>query len=415
MNTEALRWVRRPVVPDVLEEHLEEIAALGVQRRKLLFAHDVVPDQLRDHEERVEAHRWGLSVGAEAGIRLGIAGLDSDDPWQLYAAASTWLSLAGPESSMVLARLEAAPGESLPAWREALRNVPTDALKSFLPLDLDVNVSPAVEGLIVDAWLWHGCLAVWRLRELRRSSAIPVRRALARSISLQPTLRSRAASVLERLLGDEDRPTRRAALWGLLLVSPDRATARCREWIDGAIGGDGAPDPFAIRVLGYLGNPEDSPRLLRSATHEACRAASLLALGDMGRPEHVPTLLASLRDDQAQVALAASTALETLLGELPDALAASPEGAQWPDLDPAPLDPEGAERHWRSVERRFDAAGRWLRGRVFPHEGPPEEETLEAAWRRAVLSGSVEPLSLAREVPDGHLDGIPVPESLPGE
>ena len=66
---------------DILQEHLEELAFLSIQRRKMLFAPAVTLRGFLEHEQRVSAHWDGLKVGRDASVELAVASLEEFDPW----------------------------------------------------------------------------------------------------------------------------------------------------------------------------------------------------------------------------------------------------------------------------------------------------------------------------------------------
>ena len=82
-----------PVIPDVLEEHLEELAFLSIQRRKLVFSPDVPLPDFLPHDGRILAHWKGLELGGEASVQIALTRLEAFDPWEVYAAARVWLGL----------------------------------------------------------------------------------------------------------------------------------------------------------------------------------------------------------------------------------------------------------------------------------------------------------------------------------
>src|SRR5512144_244510 len=94
-----------PVLPDVVEEHLEELGFLAIQRRKLLVDPDTSLARLAEHDERAAAHRDGLAIAARAGgdvarRRLDEVALD----WHAAAAARIWVEEGGPTPGEVVER-----------------------------------------------------------------------------------------------------------------------------------------------------------------------------------------------------------------------------------------------------------------------------------------------------------------------
>ena len=81
------RVSKRPVLPDVVLEHVEEYAFLSIQRRKLLFSDEITLDQLREHDERIAAHWDGLVLAVPHSVELAVGRLEEGDPWDAFAAA----------------------------------------------------------------------------------------------------------------------------------------------------------------------------------------------------------------------------------------------------------------------------------------------------------------------------------------
>ena len=109
--------------PEVIEAYLEELGFLGVERRVLLFSHEIGVAEMDELDERMHAHLDGLSHAGDDAIDAIEERLESDDPWEVYAAARAWIDGVRPDLDTLTSRIEAAPEEVLPAWIEALRGV----------------------------------------------------------------------------------------------------------------------------------------------------------------------------------------------------------------------------------------------------------------------------------------------------
>src|SRR5690606_13442046 len=112
-------------IPDILEEHLDEVAFLWGQRRAALRSPDYTPRSVADLEERIAAHVRGVVAVAADGIERVRAALASDDAEAAFAGAFSLLhtSLPGAEQE-VLDAFAAAEGERLAALGEALKHAP---------------------------------------------------------------------------------------------------------------------------------------------------------------------------------------------------------------------------------------------------------------------------------------------------
>ena len=375
---------RRPVLPDVLAEHLEELAFLSIQRRKLLFSHEITAADLAEHDERITAHWDGLALAGRPAVDLALERLAEPDPWEVHAAARVWLVLGDAPSDDVEARIGGADPELESAWREALRRVPPETVARVLPDPLLAQGSPQVRAALVDARGWHGSLPASRVPELVASEHAPVRRGLARALGCAGTRVAGAREML-RILGDDaDVGVRRTARWSLALLDPQAAPLRCRLTLEA-----GTADAFDVRMLGWLGTAQDLGILRGLLASDALRAPAALALGDLGQVGAIPTLREALAGTDEVAATAAREALLTLAGT---------------DADEA-LDAFSAEA---------DPRQRVLRGLALPWAGDPDAEPMEFRWRSSIVAADG-PAELRREVPDGFFTALPEPTAVPGE
>ncbi|MEZ5065028.1 MAG: hypothetical protein R3B81_09840 [bacterium] len=383
---------RLPVVPDILEEHLEELAFLSLQRRKLAFDWETFPRELRAHDRRIEAHRAALKLGGAESARIARARLeDAVMDWEIYASLRIWFETEAPSGEtlreVLLARLGDDPEPSIPkaaGWREAYRALPPGRAEELLRLDV-----PAATAIAVDAAGWHGALDAKGADRFASHSAPAVRRGVARTLG---AARFDPARALDRLLGDPETEVRHAALGSRLLRDP-RGT---HEMVRGRVA---AADDFELRVLGLLGDANDL-RGLASRARETPAAAR--ALGDLRDPRALDVLLELARGKDADLAAAALDGVATIAGW--------PAGREGAD----DLDVEEMAAHVAACRSALGDAPRWLRGIAYPPRNS-EEITTEAAWRLAIESDDPERGRRLREVPDGFFTGAPVEEALCGE
>jgi hypothetical protein len=395
------------ILVDVVREHLDEVAFLSVQRRKLLFSPEVPLPALRRHDERIAAHRDGLVVGLPVSLELAWERIAGDDPWDVFAAVRVWLELGNPALESVVEHLDKAGAESVPGWIEAFRRTPIDRLETIFPEGPTGNEAPRVLALLVDAWGWHGLLPDLRLPEFARNEDPSVRRTLARALGwIRGSVPVEA--VLEKLLADPVDEVRRAALWSEALHRPSEAAAMCRAALR-----TGPADPFAVRVLGMLGGPEDAGVLASLLDAYDVVPAAARALGDLGIPSSVDRLIGLLERKEEEHREAAADGLRTILGDLPDAQRERLPGELPPEEEPVVA--ETLRAWWVEAGKGFDGRKRWLRGKSFPWGGAPELEPMEALWRSALESPGGVHDWLRREVPDGFFSARPEPESRPGE
>lgn len=363
------------VLPDVLEESLEELAFVAIQGRKLRFSAEAGRAALEAIEAREAAHLDVLQTGGARAGEIAREALDAAwNDWEVYAAARVWLLACEPPVTEITDRIVATPEALLGGWREAFRRVPQALVTTRFPPGARREHPDPVRAVVADAHGWHGVVDTRALAERARDDAPGVRIAAARHGATAP------AEALDPFLDDPDLPVRRRSLWSLALTHRDAACARCRA----ALGAPDADD-MIVRVLGLVGSPvEDEPRLRERA---GVSPAALRALGDLGSPASVAFLAAAASDPDPERAQAASEALARLLG---------------------PLDAGGLEE----IAAR---SPRWLGGRPVPAATDDTDPYLASLWLGDVLAGRTGGRGPVREVPDGFFDGAPSQAAVAGE
>jgi uncharacterized protein (TIGR02270 family) len=397
-----------PPLDDVLLEHLEELAFLAIQRRKLLFAHDVPLFDFKPHDERIAAHWDGLVVGGEAAVELSRTRLRESDPWDVFAAARVWIDLGRPDPEAVFEAIDEAKEEAPLGWRAALRECDASTL-SELAEPAMASSSTAVEAAFTYALGWHGLLPGSRTPALAASPDTAVRRSLARALGWGGLETGTAQRIAASLVTDPDPEVRAAALWSVALMSPDGAGKWCRDRA-----ADGGCDPFHVRLLGLLGGPQDLELIqaFAESDHEL-RVAGIFALGDLGNAGALSALRSWLGSPDPDLAAAALRCIRVVLDEVPPG--ASEEGAETPESGDGSEDQESEEEWWARMTERCESANRMLRGFDFPWSGDPARQPMAFLWRSILHEPGGEPAWLRREVPDGWFSGLPLDEAVPGE
>ena len=435
MNGPSLPWMKigshsAPVIPDVLQEHLEEVAFLSIQRRKLLFSPDISLSQLLGHEGRVAAQWDGLVLGGVASVQMAVDQLEAFDPWETYAAARVWMELGAPGTVEVTERLDLADEDYIPAWREALSRMRGDRLGQLLPPDGVGGATAKALGMLAYAWGWRGLLPEESVPAFGFSSDPGLRRSTARALGWGAAPRQ-VQKLLPALLTDPDPAVMRAALWSLVLLDPASGVAAARSQLR-----SGSPDPFSARVLGLLGGPGDREVLFGLVAHAGMGPACALALGELGEPAAMEFLIDLLDEEDEELAGAARQAIEIMLGTIPSPEEGNPVdskagGSNSPSVggeetgpDPGEgleegeiAGPEAGEvrKAWTEMAPGYEGSNRWLRGYPFPWTGPPGEESMESIWRSSLAAPRPEAPWLRNEVPDGFFSCTPDSEAVPGE
>lgn len=386
------------VVPEIVEEHFDELVFLSVTRRKLRFSPDATGRQYAHHLSRMEAHWDGLVVAGGFAAELATARLQEGDGWDTAVAVAAWIALASPEPGQVALRLAEAADEQRPGWREGLRSCAAEQVATLLPVRLPSDLDADALAVCADAWGRHGLLDADAAAALCAHPAPGVRAGVARHLAGV----AGGAAWAERALDDAEPSVVRRALFALASSDAERALAHCRRSLAAE------PDGFAIQLVGLLGDATDVGRIATLLEHPALRTAALGALADLGDPAAIPHLIAVLDDSDPSVAERARASVDRIVGALPDG---EPRTAETDgDETPARL----AARAWSGIETRYPVGERFLRGFPFPPPALGDEDTMEARWLASWIAcragGSVPP-----EVPDGFWDGEPSEEALPGE
>jgi hypothetical protein len=130
-------------ITEILQRHLDELAALWGERQAALKSSAYTLRELRKVQERSAAHLEGLMAGGDATIPLAETALAGDDPSLILAAAFTLLKLQTPAAAAKVmdALMEAKP-EGLEGIRTALCQGPIDLLQDRLREALRSAPSP---------------------------------------------------------------------------------------------------------------------------------------------------------------------------------------------------------------------------------------------------------------------------------
>jgi len=176
------------VIPDILEEHFEELAFLWGQRQEALYSPEYTLPELLELEERIEAHVQGLLVGAEHTIPFVDDGLSQDEPLEVFAASYTLLRLnIDSAARQVMDAFFQAEGPQLEGIREALCHGPIDMVMGRLHEAVTSAPAP-IAAAAAEALAFHGKLdpAIPRLAKFFQDKNAKVRRAAWRLIMLVP-------------------------------------------------------------------------------------------------------------------------------------------------------------------------------------------------------------------------------------
>jgi uncharacterized protein (TIGR02270 family) len=358
---------RPSFVPDILEEHLEELGFLWWQRQLALRHPSYTIREFSDLEERIQAHLQGIMVVGDGALPLLEESLSSDDDQSALAAASALLHFrASVSASRVLDTFATSSGHRLVALRQALCHAPLDHLQA-------------------------------RIEDLFRAAPTPIAAAAAEILTFHSLV---AATVpdIERFLVDDDTDVRRNGwrLVGYLGLSLDakpyasamrdeptvrgaalEAGAWCGEHGILAMGRKQAENPTpdffdALHMLAVLGGPDDLPRMTAVGGAAELGPERFQLLAAYGDPALMNLILEGIADSDPGTAAAAGAAFTKMTGfhiDSDDRTTLPPSDGIEPDefdkefLDEVMLPSvEKAQEHWESERASLSGAARLCKG-----------------------------------------------------
>jgi uncharacterized protein (TIGR02270 family) len=399
-------------IPEILEEHYEELQFLWAVRRRALRSPDFTLRELAKFEERIAAHLQGMLVVGERMRDLVEPGLSESDPNIAFAAAFALLHVGQASTTqLVLDRFATAEGPALEGLREALCHAaPANA---FPALEwFSKNAAPPIAAAALEALTWGASkpprpevvrpflgaekpgarCAAWRILAALGSPADAKEYCAAMRVD-DPLVRTEAAW---------------AAVWacvpGILVLA-----RRFAETVDPA-------HLELYRVLAVMGNRDDLQRVVTLVGDEKLGplAARFELLGLFGHPGHVDYLIEQMRNADPEIAVAAGNAFTRMLG----ADVSSSERGKVPPKEPtgdAEVDDEFAEdvllpdpavalSTWSAVRDRLAHADKICGGQDISRGASVQQLAafdLAARWHMAARNryygvGGPSPLDLIR-------------------
>ena len=354
-------------IPDILEEHVEELAFLWGQRRSALRSPRYTVRAFAHLEDRIAAHLQGvLAVGGEA-LPLLEATLREGDSQTAFAAGYALLHHGDMTAiGRVLDAFRHAEGPPLGGLRDALCNGPAGSLlPQIQALAQSDPLARAVAAADVFAFHADFPVAEQRVRRFLHDEDPAVRAGGWRLVSyLGMRLDPKAYAAGLR----DDPVVRRAAL---------HAAAWCGEpgvlSVGRSLAEHPSPENFdALELLALLGGPEDLPRFSVVARAANLGPSRFYLVGCFGHPALMDAVMAGIRDPNPATAVAAGAAFTKMTGaeidsttvvSLPANGSAPPDEFEAEFVDEAALpSPALAERHWDQVKGRLARASRMCCG-----------------------------------------------------
>src|SRR3989449_11130807 len=256
-------------IPDILEEHIEELAVLWGQRQIAVHDPDYTIRELAHLEDRIAAHLDGVLAVGEVALPLLEETLSDDDPLMVFAAAYALLHTKNPTATArVRDSFGHAQGPVLAALQEALAQAPLNP--GVAPFRELFHGGPAPVGAAAGTILaFHSVLepTIPQIERLLRHEDAVVRQSGWRLVGyLGVPLDAKTYAAAMR---DDDPVVRRAALYAGAWCAQPGVMAVCRK-----LAAQPAPDNFdPLELLAILCGPGD-PHVVAALGQTPTRGAA---------------------------------------------------------------------------------------------------------------------------------------------
>lgn len=355
-------------IPDIAEEHFEELQFLWSHRRNALRSAAYTMREMGMLEERIEAHVQGLlALGEHLPGFLG-PGLASDDDMAAFAAAYALLRSGTTDAlERVRSALLEAEGKRLEGIREALAHGPAQPLIPLLQ-SLFISAPPPLAVAAGEALAFHRALQVSaeQLTPLLRDEAPAVRRGAWRIAAYAGM--AVPAALYDIALRDDDPGVKAAALTAAAWNGYGGWLTHCRALAD-------APAPDGVQPIAMLAAvlpPQEYKAVAALAAQPAFGPERHQIAAAFGHPVMIDFLLGEMESADPATAAGAGAAFSRMLGvavesglraTLPPADGNAVDEFEAEFLDEVQLpDVPRAREHWERVRPRLAQATRVAHG-----------------------------------------------------
>jgi uncharacterized protein (TIGR02270 family) len=352
-------------IPEILEEHYEEIQFLWSIQRTALRSPRYTLRELGMLDERIEAHIQGMLVVGERMRELTEPGLVEPDINVAFAAAFSLLRLNRPATTqLVIDAFVSATGPAFDGIHEALCHAASAGALAALET-LSRHREPAIAAASLETLAWRAATppTVERIKPLLAATVPNARRAAWRTLALLGA--AAEARDYSAAMRDDDPGVRSDAAWSAVWTRVPGILTVARH----AAENPNPETPALYQILAAVGTRDDIARIVRLAESEAVGPASvrIALIGDLGHPSLIDSLLARMSDADPEVAAAAGhafvamTAADTWSKKTAKLKPAEPTGD-------AAFDEEFAEEVQLPSVEKARAAWEEMRGRLAQAE-----------------------------------------------
>jgi uncharacterized protein (TIGR02270 family) len=355
-------------IPDLVEEHYDELQFLWSRRRLALASPSYTEQQLSELEERIAGHADGLLALGDRLVEFVESALNGEEELPAFAAAFALVRRGDPDNlRRVLDALERAAGNKLRGLRDALAHPAAAPIAPQLT-SLFLEASPPVGAAAGEALAFQGAIA-------------PAARQLERFIRAeQPTTRASGwrltaycgvsvpAEWYDAGLNDDDREVKHAALVAAAWNRSPAFPSYCRALAT-------TPAPEAVEPLtlyAAVALPEEYQVIGSIAAADEAGPSRFRVVGAFAHPYFVDLLIKEMENPNPVAAASAGTAFYKMTGRNveSDRRVKVPADGK-PPTDDFEVefqddiflpDPELAREHWHELAPRLARSSRICRG-----------------------------------------------------
>ena len=360
------------VVPDIVEEHCDELQFLWTQRRNALRSSSYTERALRMLEDRIEGHVDGMLVAGEQMLELVDAGLAGEEEMPAFAAAFTLLRLGEPAGiRRVLDAFQKPKGKALLGLRDGLAHGQSGPLGADFTSHLTslfTSAAPAIGAAAGEVLAFHNAISPdpRHLERFVRADDAAAREGGWRlaaycGVAMQPALYDSA-------LRDEEAAVRRAAFVAAAWNAAPTFHPYCRS-----LAADPNPDTVeALALFAAVAPPEEYQAVAAIASNAAAGPDRFRVVGAFAHPYFIEFLIKEMESPDPAAAAAAGAAFE----KMTDRSSGSQRRAKVPPDGKPPADefeaefqddvvlpdPARARKHWAELAPHLASSPRICRG-----------------------------------------------------